>query len=135
MGVIFYASTTAGSFGHSSRIIAPLVRWLVPGISEESLHTVILTARKLGHLTEYAFFAVLLWRAVRHHTAHHKRLWDWRHARITLVIIALYATSDEIHQCFVPGRQGAVTDVLLDTLGGSVGLLVLWRVGRLLKRW
>jgi VanZ family protein len=36
---------------------------------------------------------------------------------------------DEIHQSFVPGRQGAVADVLIDSVGVLAGVLlaVWWR--------
>lgn len=36
----------------------------------------------------------------------------------------LYACSDEIHQMFVPGRSGQISDVLLDTVGSIVGIYV-----------
>ena len=39
---------------------------------------------------------------------------------ITIVFIFLYACSDEIHQLFVPGREGAMRDVFIDTCGGIV---------------
>ena len=40
----------------------------------------------------------------------------------------LYAISDEIHQRFVPGRAGVITDVLIDFSGVLTGLLALWLV-------
>ena len=44
---------------------------------------------------------------------------------ISLIVGALYATSDEIHQLFIPGRTAAVTDVLIDTFGVAVGILIV----------
>lgn len=38
--------------------------------------------------------------------------------------IILYASSDEFHQLFVNGRTARVEDVLLDTLGALVGILL-----------
>jgi VanZ family protein len=38
-------------------------------------------------------------------------------------VVFLYACSDEIHQLFVPNRSGELLDVLLDTFGGSLGVL------------
>lgn len=38
--------------------------------------------------------------------------------------IILYASSDEFHQLFVNGRTARVEDVLLDTLGAIVGILL-----------
>ena len=44
---------------------------------------------------------------------------------LSLVLCIIYAISDEIHQRFVPGRSGEVRDVLLDTCGIIIGLLIL----------
>ena len=43
---------------------------------------------------------------------------------IPIIICILYAISDEIHQLFVPGRSGQVSDVLLDTLGAFTGIMI-----------
>lgn len=42
-----------------------------------------------------------------------------------LLFTFLLASADEIHQSFIPSRTGAFHDVLLDTFGGFV-LLMLW---------
>ena len=41
---------------------------------------------------------------------------------LSIFLAFLYACSDEVHQLFVPGRSGQVSDVLLDTIGASVGV-------------
>lgn len=41
---------------------------------------------------------------------------------IAFLICFLYACSDEIHQLFISGRSGQISDVLLDTIGSSGGL-------------
>ena len=81
-----------------------------------------------------AVLALLLWRALRKPGHGEARPWQWSQAGFALALTALYAASDELHQVFVPPRQGSVWDVLLDTLGGAVGLLCLWAVGRLRQR-
>ena len=42
-----------------------------------------------------------------------------------LAVTFLYASSDEIHQLFIPGRSGQFTDVLIDTSGGLAAILVV----------
>lgn len=42
----------------------------------------------------------------------------------TLVFCFLYACSDEIHQHFVPGRACMFTDVLIDTSGAALGMIL-----------
>ena len=48
--------------------------------------------------------------------------WSW--ALTTILLIAAYASLDEFHQSFVPGRTAAVTDAMLDTAGGAAAQLV-----------
>ncbi len=135
MCVIFSASSDPASLPRSSRIIGPLVRWLFPALSDESVHGIVVGVRKCAHLGEYAVLALLLWRALRKRPTPGTPSWQWSAAAIALTLVALYAASDELHQVFVPSREGSLWDVLLDTLGGAVGLLLLLAIGRLRKRW
>jgi VanZ family protein len=134
MGLIFSASSDQRSFPHSSRIIAPIVLWLFPQASDEAIHAVVVFARKCAHLTEYALLSMLLWRALRKPRKDDVRAWRWSHAGLALALAALYSASDEFHQRFVPAREASVGDVLLDTLGGALGLLGLWAIARLRQR-
>jgi VanZ family protein len=145
MWLIFTASGDSASFVHSSRIIGPILYWLFPQISPEATGIIILCVRKGAHLTEYAVLALLLWRALRNSAARLTRPlvapgrshsgWNWNVARLSLLIVMLYAASDEFHQSFVPSRDAAVHDVLIDTTGALCGLLVLWAFGRWRKFW
>ena len=45
----------------------------------------------------------------------------------------VYAATDEFHQLFVPGRSGQVKDVLLDSCGAAVGVLILMLVAALIR--
>ena len=44
----------------------------------------------------------------------------WR-LGVSVLVVMMYACTDEIHQLFVPGRTGMATDVLIDTTAGLVG--------------
>ncbi len=44
---------------------------------------------------------------------------------------AVLAALDEVHQLFVPGRSGKLSDVLIDVLGGACFLLFLWLVKKI----
>jgi len=145
MAVIFSASSDRMSFQHSSRIIGPIVHWLWPSLSEAGVHNIVMGVRKGAHLTEYAILALLVWRALRateklrepesESGAGDSGGWPWRRAAQSVVIVLLYASSDEFHQLFVPSRQASILDVLLDTTGGVLGLIFLWGIGRWRKRW
>jgi VanZ family protein len=135
MALIFSASSDANSFKHSSRIIVPLLHWLFPQMPDDTIYLIVLLVRKCAHLTEYAVLALLLWRALRKPMKNDPRPWLWCEARLTLLIVALYAASDEFHQIFVPTRTAQVSDVFVDTAGGAASLLALWIIGRWRKHW
>jgi len=134
MAAIFAASSDAESFEHSSRLLAPLLRWLFPQMSEDTVHLLVFLARKCAHLTEYAVLALLLWHALNQ-SKNNPKPWSWQQFRFTLLLVALYAASDEFHQIFVPTRTAAIHDVVIDTIGGAAALLTLWLVGHWRKRW
>ncbi len=129
MWVIFSASSDRGSFQHSSRLVAPLVHWLFPHITSAALYNTVIFARKCAHITEYAILTLLVWRALRKPVRQDSRPWHWPDATRTALVVVLYAASDEFHQRFVPSREGAVRDVLIDSSGALLALLVLWGLG------
>lgn len=49
---------------------------------------------------------------------------------ISIIVVLLYACSDEIHQTFVAGRSGEVLDVLIDTVGGSLATILYYLIYR-----
>lgn len=88
--------------------------------------------RKLAHLTVFAVLTVLLFRAVRLHVARPTHAW-W----LAMLVAAVYACSDEWHQTFVPGREGTVRDIVIDSFG-VVGVWILASrtcLKEMLPRW
>lgn len=43
---------------------------------------------------------------------------------ISLFICMLYSISDEFHQLFIDGRSGEIRDILIDTMGSLVGIII-----------
>jgi VanZ family protein len=68
------------------------------------------------HVCAYAFLAFLIV------TLPVARRWRW----LFVGLIALHGIATEIGQTFVPGRSGQVSDVLIDWVGITLGVLV-WR--------
>jgi len=130
--VIYSASGDRQSVNRSSRIIEPVVRWLVPEISAQNLWRTVLFVRKCAHVTEYAVFAMLLHRAVQGSFWSNRKKWSWYSAGLAWGIATAFAVTDEWHQLFVPGRQGSPWDVLLDSSGAAIGILLLYFTGRIL---
>jgi VanZ family protein len=76
-----------------------------------------LVLRKAAHLAEYAVLGALLARALQTAVASWP-LAAWAGG-------TAYAASDEVHQLFVPGRQGSLLDLAIDAVGVALGVLVV----------
>jgi VanZ family protein len=119
MLLIFAGSTDVLSADHTSRFLVPFLRWLDPQMSFAAIASVHLVLRKLGHLTEYAVLAALLWRALRA---------TLRSTTTTTVAVtaalgaAAFAASDEFHQSFVATRTASENDVMIDICGAIAGI-------------
>ena len=87
-----------------------------------------LALRKLGHFLGFGLLALLLrfglgpagWRPSVYATA--------------FAVTLAYAIGDEYHQSLVPGREGAVGDVSIDTAGAATVLVAWWFVESLGSR-
>jgi VanZ family protein len=119
--VISSFSTEAFTSEHTSRFIVPLLQWLLPRATPETLSLIHYVIRKCGHVTEYFLLSLLVLRGIRAG----QRDFGIRVAVTAILIVAVYAALDEYHQSFVPGRGAAVSDVLLDTAGGAAAQLVV----------
>ena len=76
--------------------------------------------RKIAHFSIYALVGFLLMSFVSTYD-----LKENKRIGISLLIGILYATTDEIHQKFVPGRSCQITDVMIDSSGVLLGILLL----------
>lgn len=82
--------------------------------------------RKCAHFLEYMILALLVLNVL-------KLYFNMKQVIvITVIFVFLYACSDEIHQLFVPGREGAIRDVIIDTCGGITLVLIKLGKGHLL---
>jgi VanZ family protein len=118
---IFYMSTGTFSSTNTALIIEPLLRFLVPSISEQTVDLIHRIIRKCGHLAEYFFLGTLLFRAFRG-GSRESRVWQWILG--SGVVVVLYAISDEFHQSFEITRTASSIDVAIDTAGGMVAQIV-----------
>ena len=115
-------STGAFTSENTSRFIIPVLRFLLPHASADTLAFLHHIIRKCAHFTEYFIFSLLVLRGFRAGEKGTRLRW----ALLTLLIVAGYASLDEFHQSFVPGRTPAVTDVVIDTTGGATAQLAAW---------
>ena len=115
----------------TSRIIRPLLEFLFPTASEESLQLMHFYIRKAAHFTEYAVLALWSLRAFTRGTA--EFLKNRAYISAFGVVIAV-AALDEFNQRFISTRTGSVWDVVLDVSGGVFAVLLWYVVSRYKKR-
>ena len=122
LAFISFASSDNFNAGNTSRIIGPLIIWLFPNTSPETLAVVHFITRKIAHFTEYALLGFLAARAFR--TSPHRAIGQrWFLICVTLVVV--YALMDEYHQSFVPSRTASIFDSLIDMAGGLTALIIV----------
>lgn len=110
---------------HSGRHIHEILRWAfgLAGIHHVTdMRTWALVAAKGAHFTVYFVLSLLVYRAF---ALGRGAGFLGKQAGWTLLVIFLYAASDEFHQTLIHGRNGSWRDVVLDTFGGAVALILL----------
>ncbi len=76
--------------------------------------------RKIAHALEFGVLAFLYTKSFVPTKNTHRLL--------VAGLSVLYAITDEVHQSYVPGRVGAWTDVVIDSAGIMIFLLLtLWK--------
>lgn len=77
--------------------------------------TISFFVRKAAHMSEYALLAILF-------SCYFRTCGKRRFLLYAILCVVLYAISDEVHQLFIQGRSGQVSDVCIDAFGGAIGL-------------
>ena len=76
--------------------------------------------RKAAHASEFCILAILIYMCLKAFNIK-------KHKIIIFSILCsfLYACTDEYHQSFVQGRTSQFTDVLIDTAGAVIGVILI----------
>ncbi len=126
------------------RLWAPVIVWMAiifllssrQRIEISSEHVVNFVFFKALHMIEYAVLFLLSYRAVNNTL---KRKNAVNPFILAIVLTMAYAISDELHQSFVPTREGKARDVIIDALGAILAWVALKRllprVPKKLNRW
>jgi len=83
--------------------------------------------RKGAHMIEFAILSFLIFNAIYKSQQPEKRKNNSISHTISFsfIISLLLATSDEIHQLFIKGRQGNYHDVIIDSIGMMITAVIL----------
>lgn len=75
--------------------------------------------RKSAHLFIYLILGLLVYSFITEFMIN-----GYKALLLSIGLSFFYACSDEVHQMFVSGRSGQVSDVILDVFGSLLGILV-----------
>ena len=76
--------------------------------------------RKGAHLSIYTLVGIFIMSFISTYKIHLKYKF-----LISILVGLVYASSDEIHQCFIPGRTASIIDVGIDTAGVFLGIILV----------
>ena len=76
--------------------------------------------RKCMHASVYFILSILIFLGLKTFKVKGLKI-----SMIPILVCFLYACTDEFHQSFVNGRTSEFTDVLIDTLGAIVGIIII----------
>lgn len=128
--MVFIFSMSAESGPQSSSLSGQICRQIgeifVPGFKSESaaaqaafIASITFAVRKAAHMTEYAILGILWCTTLGAFGVRGKK-----RVLIAFFIAFAYACTDEFHQRFVPGRGPSPVDVMIDSAGAVIGLLL-----------
>lgn len=109
--------------------INPFTRNLDDVKKEEIKENIKMPIRKLAHFSIYTVLGITtMLHMFTYAISKSKKIGN------SLAIGMLYAISDEIHQLFVPGRSGQITDVCIDTIGVLFGISIVLVVQNMIRK-
>lgn len=108
--IFVMSSFDATSSSNQSNFIVDIITSII-NIKDIGLLSLII--RKLAHFIEYFILGILV---INFITRYDKKI------IIAILLCIIYATSDEIHQIFVPGRSCQIIDIMIDSLGSIMGV-------------
>ena len=92
----------------------PVILWMSlifflssrPDLPSNKIDILDFILKKSAHMIEFGILVFLLSRSLK-----------FKKPDLSLLMALSYAFTDEIHQLFVPGRGGKLSDVLIDSIG------------------
>ena len=137
MGFIFsMSSENAEKSSNTSGQTIRVVLSAVPGFEEQPeevkvniIEKLQFIVRKSAHFIGYMILGILASGLILYYGNINKKY------LLAFLICVIYAISDEIHQLFVPGRSGQVRDVLIDSAGSLLGIIIVMAFEKLLIKF
>ncbi|MCR5639092.1 MAG: VanZ family protein [Lachnospiraceae bacterium] len=119
--IFWFSARNADESSNQSGLLLKIVLDLTPELKKVDTSTLVLFLRKGAHMFEYFVLCIVTVSYIlTFEKARKNRKWLF----MALFVCLFYASTDEFHQRFVPGRWGCVTDVCVDLTGATIGFLL-----------
>lgn len=123
MAVIFvFSATPAEESDKQSKGIIYIIAEKIENKSAEQIENIDSLnhlIRKFAHGSVYFVLCMLIMNLILQIK---DKNYKFTYVLVAILISFLYACTDEFHQVFVDGRAGRFTDILIDTLGATLGV-------------
>ena len=125
MTLVFYLSSQNGdeSTGTSSHIVNMILKIYESitnnKISNEYVDDITYFVRKFAHFTLYFIGAIPIFLFILTYNNKKNKVYIY-----TILTCAIYACTDEFHQFFIPNRNAAIIDIVIDTCGSVFSVLI-----------
>ena len=138
MTIIFgFSSQDGKESGNISKKITEQIVKRIPQIQEKEqeekeiiINRIEKVIRKIAHFSIYTVVGILVMAFISTYQIKEKN-----RIIISTIIGIIYACSDEIHQSFVPGRSPMITDVMIDTMGVILGILLITTIKLIIQKY
>ena len=135
MGLIFSFSNQTGtsSSSLSTKVLTRIAITIDKDMTDEEIDEFVdkysFIIRKVAHLTIYFILGILAYINLKEYMKVTPALVIY-----SIIFCLVYASTDEIHQLLVNGRSGNIYDVILDTCGSTLAILLAYYSRRRLKK-
>ena len=137
MGFIFFmscenAEKSSNTSGQTIRVVLSAVPEFEKQPEEVKINIIEkleFIVRKSAHFIGYMILGILASGLILQYENINKKY------PLAFLICVIYAISDEIHQLFVPGRAGQIRDVLIDSAGSFLGIILVMAFVKLLIKF
>ena len=132
--IYFFSSQDSTESSGTSGVIVQTITKAIPNFENKHIDEKVEIVdalqhfvRKTAHFAIYALGGILLVSLTTECSAQNPKF-------AALLIGTLYATTDEWHQYYIPGRSAEIADVCLDAVGVLTGIIVFIIIVKLIQR-
>lgn len=132
--IYFFSSQDSTESSGTSGVIVQTITKVIPNFENkhidekvEIVDTLQHFVRKTAHFAIYALGGILLVSLTTECSAQNPKF-------AALLIGTLYATTDEWHQYYIPGRSAEIADVCLDAVGVLTGIILFWIIIKIIQK-